>query len=274
MALSRMQAIDVAIVLLGTLVIGYVDYLVDNQIRIFPLYFLPLVRAAQKFGRKGAILASLFATWIWIVAQYVSGRSYSSEYIWGVNFITQGTAFIVVSLLVAALRDGLNRERELSRTDLVTGVLNRRALYEVGSSALALCRRNNRPVTLAFVDLDNFKTINDTFGHDRGDALLRTVAKVLAGSLRSSDIVARVGGDEFAILLPETEATHASVLLDKARNLLLQSPDFRGTSVSVSIGAVAYTMALPSLDDMLKEADSVMYTVKGSGKNRVEVKSA
>lgn len=273
MALSKTQAIDVAIVLISTLLIGYVDYLVDNQIRIYPLYFLPLVRAAQRFGRIGAILASLFATFVWIVAQYVSSRSISAH-IWGVNFITQGTAFIVVSLLVAALRDGLQRERELSRTDLVTGVLNRRALYEVGSSALALCRRNNRPVTLAFVDLDNFKTINDTFGHDRGDALLRTVAKVLAGSLRSSDIVARVGGDEFAILLPETEATHASVLLDKARNLLLQSPDFRGTSVSVSIGAVAYTMALPSLDDMLKEADSVMYAVKGSGKNRVEVKSA
>ena len=184
---------NAAIVLVAMLVIGYLDYITGNEIRIFPLYFLPLAWTAIVFGRTGAILASLLATTIWFTAQYLSGREYSHEYIWFINFITQGTAFLLVTLLMASLRTALGRERELSRTDALTGLLNSRALHEIAGAELTLCHRHRRPAVMAFIDLDNFKSVNDTHGHDRGDKLLRQVGELLKNSVRSADVVARIG---------------------------------------------------------------------------------
>jgi predicted signal transduction protein with EAL and GGDEF domain len=192
-----------AIVMAAMLLIGYLDYITGNEIRIFPLYFLPLAWTAKVFGRTGAIFASLLATIIWFIAQFLSGREYSHEYIWLINFITQGTAFLMVTLLMSSLRTALGRERELSRTDALTGLLNSRALHEIAGAELALCHRHKRPAVMAFIDLDNFKSVNDTFGHSRGDKLLCQVATVLVSSVRSADVVARIGGDEFAVFLPE-----------------------------------------------------------------------
>ncbi len=274
MKIVSTQVYNTATVLIGILAVGYIDYLTGLEIRIFPLYFLPLARAATVFSRTAAVAASIFAATTWILAQYLSGREYSSSYIWGVNFVTQGIAFVLVTTLIASLRTALARERALSRTDPLTGLFNSRALYEIAGAELTLCHRNKRPAALAFIDLDNFKQVNDSFGHGRGDTLLRNVANLLTNTLRSTDVIARVGGDEFAIFLPEIEAHHAHTLLEKIRMLLQQFPDFEDLPISASIGAVAYANAPSTLQDMMKEADAHMYTVKAAGKNRVNVKSS
>ena len=268
------QISNAVVVLIGMLLVGYLDYITGNEIRIFPLYFLPLARAAIVFGKRGAIVASLIATTIWLLSQYFSGREYSHEYIWAINFLTQGAAFLLVTFLMASLRTALGRERELSRTDALTGLLNSRALHEIAGAELTLCHRSKRPAVMAFIDLDNFKNVNDNHGHDRGDSLLRHVAKVLMSSLRSSDVVARIGGDEFAIFLPETDADQARSILEEMHVQLHQLADFKNLQVGASIGAVAYATSPPNLLDMIQEADAHMYTVKTTGKNRVNVKPA
>jgi len=262
------------VVVLGIALVGYIDYITGSEIRIFPLYYLPIVLAAWKFRRTGAVLASLLASGAWLASLLVADHKYSSNLIWTINTVTQAIAFLVVSMLVAKLHDVIAREEALGRIDLLTELCNVRGFNEQADRVLALCNRYARPVTLAFIDIDNFKNVNDTLGHSAGDLLLRKVATVLKASFRSSDIIARFGGDEFVVLLPETEADHASALLEKLRLRLLGLPEFKDSSVSASIGAIAYSNAPEQSSDMIKRADTLMYTVKRTGKNRVMLEKA
>lgn len=204
---------------------------------------------------------------------YYGGRSYSHSYIWGINFFTQGSVFFIIALLISTLKDALKRERSLSRTDSLTGLSNSRSFYEQAAGVLMLCNRNLRPATLAYIDLDNFKHANDILGHLKGDDLLQIVAQVFSENLRSSDITVRMGGDEFAILLPETTARDAGTALEKVRHLLAQNPQFQVCSVTASIGAVTYTQAPSDISVMIKAADALMYKVKANGKNYVLVET-
>ena len=214
---------------------------------------------------------SILATAVWIATMYLGHRQYSRGYIWGINFFTQGTAFLVVSLLVADLHKALNREQKLSRVDNLTGLSNSRSFHEKASAVLSLCHRNEKPVTLAYVDMDNFKHANDTHGHLYGDGLLKILAAVFHENLRTSDLSARMGGDEFVVLLPETRADDAGVVLEKIRRNVEEHPDFNACGVTVSIGAISYSHSPSEIGPMIKSADDVMYKVKKTGRNRIFV---
>lgn len=178
-----------------------------------------------------------------------------------------------MTLLVSWLNAALQRERALSRTDALTGLNNSRSFYEQAGAVLSLCQRNMRPATLAYIDLDNFKRVNDTLGHQKGDELLQKAAQIMQQSLRASDVIARLGGDEFAVLLPESSAEEARIALDKVRSRITQAPQFQVCQVSPSIGAVNDSRAAMPLDDLIKAADDLMYQVKQRGKNAVQVQS-
>jgi diguanylate cyclase (GGDEF)-like protein len=261
-------------ILIGMLLVGIVDYLSGTEIRVFPLYFLPLLPAAWVFGRTGAVGASLVATVVWAASLYLAGRHYSHGYIWIVNMVTQGTTFLVVSLLIAWLHESLQHERVLSSTDTLTGLANRRSFYEQAGGALALCHRNSNPVSLAYIDLDNFKQVNDAYGHGSGDTVLCTVGEILSACLRASDVSGRVGGDEFVVMLPDTNAEHARTVLEKIRIRLAQTPELQASSMTVSIGAVCYAKAPADISVMIKAADELMYSVKSSGKNGLQIQAA
>jgi diguanylate cyclase (GGDEF)-like protein len=256
---------------LGILLVGLVDHLSGTEIRVFPLYFLPLIPAAWVFGRTGAVSGSLLATFVWAASLYVAGRPYSHTYIWVINCVTQGVTFLVVSLLIAGLRKSLLRERILSSSDVLTGLANRHSFYTQAGIALALCQRSQKPVSLAYMDLDNFKQVNDTRGHASGDDVLRKVGEILVSCLRTSDVAARVGGDEFVILLPDTTAESARIVLEKIRARLAEAPDVQAFSVTASIGAVSYAQAPTDITVMIKAADELMYRVKGGGKDGIQI---
>lgn len=268
-SLSPRQAQTITVV--GILAVGYLDYLTGGELRIFPLYFLPLMIAAWYLPKRQAFLFALFAAPIWTIALYFTGYQYSYFFVWGFNCITQSTTFIVVTLLVAHLKESLEREHRLSRMDPLTNLPNSRLFYEEALMLLNLCHRNGRPVTLAYVDLDNFKTVNDTFGHLQGDDLLRQVADAFRDNFRASDLIARMGGDEFIILLPETAATDAEVLLEYFLDCIVALPQFQASAVTASIGAVSCGVAPTEIEQILGAADQLMYSVKRTGKNRVVV---
>ncbi len=137
---------------------------------------------------------------------------------------------------------------------------------------LSRARRYGHTLTMSYIDLDNFKYINDHFGHNVGDVVLRLVGQTILRNLRSSDTVARLGGDEFAVLFPETDSDAAQMVLCKIQGLLLAEMQRNAWPISFSIGAVTYVEAPESVNKMVQMADDLMYVAKRNGKNLIEHK--
>ena len=173
--------------------------------------------------------------------------------------------FLFVGFLLGQLRGLLREEHQMARTDELTGVANNRSFLEYATLELARQRRYYHPLSLAFLDCDNFKRVNDFYGHAKGDELLRRVALTITQTLREVDVVARLGGDEFGILLPESDQKAAAYVIRKLRNAL--KPVGEDYGVTFSMGIVTYLQPAESVDQMLKAADKVMYEVKRAGKN-------
>jgi diguanylate cyclase (GGDEF)-like protein len=169
------------------------------------------------------------------------------------------------------VKQALQREQELSRVDPLTNVANRRAFYEALDLESRRARRHGRSVALVYVDVDNFKAINDSVGHAAGDALLTTVARVMQTNLRAGSCVGRLGGDEFAILIPEASANQIGRFLDRLRGLLLDEMELHQWPVTFSMGAAVFPKPSGSVEEMIHAADQEMYAVKNRSKNDVSV---
>lgn len=260
------------VALLGIVLVGFVDWVTGTELRVFPLYFLPISLGAWTSRRRGALGLAALATVAWMSSNVLDGHA--PVFVLGFNSVAQAVAFVLVAYLIAELRRRLQNEQDLSRHDPLTGLLNRRAFEERVETVLAIARRHPRSLALAYLDLDNFKTVNDTRGHDAGDEVLRAVAEVLRHRLRSSDVVARLGGDEFAILLPETDAPQAQALLERVGGALEEAMSRGGWPVSASVGVICLSSAPKSLEEILEWADGLMYAAKRAGKGRIHVEIA
>jgi diguanylate cyclase (GGDEF)-like protein len=162
----------------------------------------------------------------------------------------------------------------LADTDSLTGAYNRRKFIELGSDEFLRFRRYGHQFSLLLADIDHFKRINDQHGHPAGDEVLRSVARVLHTSKRATDAVGRLGGEEFALLLPETSQAAARVVADRIREDLQAAaiPTAGGVlSVTFSAGVVEVTPDDAAFDDVLRRADQALYRAKERGRNRVEV---
>jgi diguanylate cyclase (GGDEF)-like protein len=147
--------------------------------------------------------------------------------------------------------------------------LNRRALLELATYEIAQCSSHFRPLSLAFIDLDNFKTVNDQMGHADGDKVLCEVVTSLGEVLRKADTIARVGGDEFVVMLPETDDESAGAVIRKVRENLLASMTRNGWPVTFSIGLITHETPLCSAEEMIAQADRLMYSIKNMHKNDI-----
>ncbi|HUR80803.1 MAG TPA: diguanylate cyclase [Thermoanaerobaculia bacterium] len=178
--------------------------------------------------------------------------------------------------LIARVRAGLRivslqkQLLELSQSDPLTSLRNRRAFDERFGQIFEHARRYERPLSLAIIDLDHFKAINDSSGHDRGDAVLRAVARILGENTRLTDFTARVGGEEFAILLPETPLFEALQFGEKIRSAIAAQP-VEGHEVRVSIGIACFPHSRVGQAELFRAADQALYRAKSNGRNRVEI---
>lgn len=226
---------------------------------------LPVLVIAWIEGNKGGLLIACFAAAMWAAGDVASDRQFSSEWIPWANAATRVMVYSLVAMLAAAVSRRLEREHETARQGALTGLQNRRAFLDAGNFEIERAKRYAHPVTVIFLDLDDFKRLNDSKGHDAGDAALRTTAKALVGGLRSSDRVARLGGDEFAVLLPEIGYEQA---LEAGRKIAMSVDWALGVfpPVRASIGVAWFGQADRTFPAMLKAADDLMYEVKKGGK--------
>jgi diguanylate cyclase (GGDEF)-like protein len=175
---------------------------------------------------------------------------------------------VTLALLVRARR----RERQLARCDLLTGLANREAFLERTAAELNRSRRSGRPLTVAFIDCDDFKRINDTRGHLAGDDLLRAIAATLRANVRGYDVVARWAGDEFAVLIPEASLESAETIVRRLQAVLLRVVQEHSWPVTFSIGAVTFIEPPASAAETVRLADELMYSVKQQGKGAAAFK--
>ena len=171
-----------------------------------------------------------------------------------------------------AMVEANRRLAELADHDPLTGLYNARAYYRLSEAARQQARRGGRPFAILFVDLDHFKRINDTHGHEAGDAVLRATAECLSRTLRQSDLIGRIGGEEFSVSLPDTPLEAARRIAETLRQAIeALRPDIGSTrlAITASIGVAADHARLATVADLQRQADEAMYVAKQQGRNRV-----
>lgn len=179
-----------------------------------------------------------------------------------------------VSLALMLFRRKEVHLRFLARHDALTGLLNRYSLDEFAARELARAQRGEHELSLVVLDLDNFKQVNDQYGHAAGDEVLVEAAVRVRGAIREGDIAFRVGGEEFLVLLPGASSARARQVAERLRRSLVERPfDCRGArvTVSTSVGVVSYDPVRDDWDRMLRRADQALYRAKDGGRNRVEI---
>jgi diguanylate cyclase (GGDEF)-like protein len=177
-----------------------------------------------------------------------------------------------VDAATRALRRALRREQRMARTDDLTGAHNRRQFFELGERLFAVARRQAQPLALILLDIDRFKGINDNHGHEAGDAVLVHVVEVMRAQLRGVDLLARIGGEEFAILLPQTDTERALHVAERLRQELAQrAVELAGTLLRVTVSAGVATLEATdeALESLMRRADAGLYAAKQSGRDRI-----
>ena len=255
--------------LIAVLLIGIIDYFVVVDISLSVLYLLPIAFASWYGERWFSIVLILISTIDWFVAESAAKNSiYLSLLVW--NTTVRLTVFLTVAYLLSNLKSSYEREKYLAQNDGLTEIANRRFFLEILEAEYKRSLRYKRIFTVAYFDLDNFKQINDRFGHQTGDELLKLVAQTSQKQTRQFDTIARLGGDEFVLLLAETNYENAKLVLDRLQQHLMEAIEAYSPPVSFSIGAITF-LALPnSVDEILETVDSLMYEVKKNGKNGIE----
>jgi diguanylate cyclase (GGDEF)-like protein len=207
---------------------------------------------------------------VWLVADVASGNLYSYPLVPVWNTLIRFIFFIITTLLISELRKAKEREGELARLDYLTGAVNSRFFYELAQREIDRSQRYQHPFTLAYIDLDNFKAVNDQFGHATGDQILRTLVSSARGFIRKTDTFARLGGDEFVLLMPETSQESAQSVISRLQSGLLEEMRQNNCPVTFSIGVLTCQAAPPTPNELVKMADNLMYSVKNDGKNAVK----
>ncbi len=252
-----------------SILLGYLDYLSGFEFSFSLFYLFPVMVAAWFVNQKSAVYLSFFSTIVWYTSNLFAGQTYSQPVIGYWNAAVRLGFFLITTFLLSRMKDALERQKELSRTDPITGLLNSRAFYQLAEVELQRANRYAHPYTLAYLDIDQFKQINDRFGHLTGDLILKMMAGALLKNLRQTDLIARLGGDEFAILLPEADETAARAAAHKIQRALNSEMKSHRWKVTFSMGVITYHKSTLPIDTMIKRVDALMYSVKDSGRNDI-----
>jgi len=247
-----------------------IDYMTAYRINTLALYLIPIIFITVSrglcYGLPMSVLCAISQTATDVLTGFPDGDSAGlmvfNTFITALNFI----AFV---MLLSELLNAYKKEFVTSRVDELTKISNRRDFYERAEIELCRCKRFDKPFNILLIDSDNFKVLNDTLGHFVGDKALQTIATTISDNIRKIDLVARFGGDEFAVMLPEISMQDAQCVAHKLREKLNAAMRANNWSITCSIGFVSSRDYTLSLEQLLHKADMAMYASKRQGKDCV-----
>jgi|SRR5208282_3392495 len=264
---------EIRLLLRFTLVIGeilliaYLDYVkAKDYISLDVLYCLPVVQAARlgaihamrRTDSQAPTIVAIFTAVAWSTAEAAIIWPVFPLYAFALNLFTRGVTFTVIGRVVAKLW----KEREQGRKDALTDLANRFEFFEKFEIEQSRSERSGNPYSLLYIDIDRFKLLNDKYGHHIGDEALKILANTLRQNSRVVDTIARIGGDEFVLLVPETDEPSCAMLVNRIKQASENNFKKQGWPIDLSIGQVTETGKMRSVDELLREADAKMYSVK------------
>jgi len=252
------------------ILVGILNQMAGPELSSTIFYLIPIVLVTWFTRRSIGFIFSILSALTWLIADLSSGTTPFNSDIPYWNGVARLGSFFILAFVLSTLKNTLRQEKEYSRTDFLTGARNRRYFIELLNMEINRARRYDHPFTVVCIDLDNFKTVNDCFGHSTGDILLRLIARTIQQNIRATDTVARLGGDEFAVLLPETGRNVAEVILQKVQKINLEIMRRHGWPVTFSIGVATFTSPPSTVDETLRISDQLMYAAKNNGKNGIQ----
>jgi diguanylate cyclase (GGDEF)-like protein len=257
--------------LLGVVLVVILDRLCEHELGVSLgvtlLMVFPIFWAARSSGPRSGILVAAIGCLLWVASDALG---HSPGHPRPFTFAVAGihVAIFATAIALAMEQRRLIAERALATTDFLTGVANRRGFYESLTREIERSRRYRTPMTLLYLDCDEFKTVNDTRGHAAGNQLLVATASVLQANTRAADVVGRLGGDEFAVMLAETAAERSAEIVARLQRELGAALAPGMPAVTFSIGAITFDSAPPDPVEAIRIADSLMYEAKRAGKDR------
>ncbi len=249
--------------------LGLMDFLTGYEFSFSIFYLVPISIASWHTERRYGLSISIMSAIVWGSVDILSGQRYGHIAILFWNTLVRLGFFTITTQLLSTLKVQFKIEKKLAKTDTLTNTLNGRAFKETAKKLLGIADRYNRPVVLGYIDIDNFKKVNDTLGHIEGDKVLKTIGVEILSSIRSADCVGRMGGDEFAILLPETSRLDATFVFERIQKQILKQAKENNWPISLSIGVAVFSESSPTIEEAIKLADNLMYRVKNKGKNGI-----
>jgi diguanylate cyclase (GGDEF)-like protein len=267
--LARHPKIAFWVTIALTLVVGEVDFLTGRYVAVDLIYLVPIAIAGW-FARpwRGLIIAVL-ATALSFGADWTMHQEAPHWSFIAWNALVKFGVFSIVAVLLQTLKRQQRELAEQAHLDPLTYLANRRGFRHAAQQEMDRSRRYGSTFTVAYLDIDNFKAVNDRLGHEAGDRLLMLVARTMRDHVRKVDEVARLGGDEFALLLPETTSEEGRATLEKIQRLLTDLMHQHNLPVTFSVGAMTFAQPPQSLNALLAAVDRLMYSVKLGGKNAI-----
>ncbi len=247
-------------------VIGFIDYLTGSDFSFSVFYILPISLITWTTNQRLGLVASVVSAIVWLVADVTTSHPHSFTFISFWNSFIRLAFFVIITLLLSSLKKSL----KLAHTDFLTSALNSRSFYELVQVEMDRLQRYKHPFTIAYIDLDNFKSINDQLGHKTGDEVLITLVNSMTKIIRKSDFIARLGGDEFAVLFPETNQESAQIIFAKIQGSFVEAVQKKDWSITFSVGVLTCTVAPNTIHELMEMADKLMYLAKANGKNTVK----
>lgn len=267
---SPLQKLIIWVAGIGIIVaLGVFRTSTDAEYAFASTAIIPVVVVAWIAGYRSGFVFALLAAIMWVSTDLLTERQFSEPWIPFVNGLVRLATYCFVAYLTARVKTLMAQMQDMASHDALTGLLNRRVFFEAGEAEVMRSRRYTHPLAVAFLDLDDFKRLNDSQGHKAGDLALKAVAGALRGQLRTTDRIARLGGDEFAVLLPEVTyqaALETGNKLAAAINAALAA----FPPASVSVGVAWFESAGLGFPAMLEAADTLMYEIKQAGKHGVQ----